>query len=155
VSAKKKIDEYKILIIDDNLNTLDIYRRYFEFYGFTVISAQKGREALSKVMRERPDIVILDVMLPDIDGFEVTKQIREFNTVLPIIMITAKVDHNDKIRGFMSGAHRYLTKPCSPDKVLKEIKKLLNLKGELLNELDKQNKQTESNSDTVELPPFE
>ena len=151
----KKLTDYKILVVDDSLSTLDIFRRYFEFYGFTVSAVQKGQEALDYIKETKPDLIILDVMLPDIDGFEVAQEINKIDQLIPIIMLTAKVDHKDKLRGLMSGAHRYLTKPCSPNKVLDEIKKLLNISEELLDALMSEGEKQESISDTVELPPYE
>lgn len=116
-----------LAIVDDDPNTLRMLGRYFEHYGFRVVTARDGVEALEVIGATSPDLVILDVMMPKLDGYEVAQQLRDSRPTLPIIMFTARVDMQDKLRGLMTGAHRYLTKPCSPVKVMDEVVKLLGL----------------------------
>lgn len=114
-------------VIDDDPHTVDILRRYFEYYGFRVVDACDGKPGLDMVAAQHPDIVVLDVIMPSMDGFEVAERLRREFPTLPIIMLSARVDHADKIRGLMIGAHRYLAKPCAPARIMDEVVKLLGL----------------------------
>ena len=123
----KKISEYLIVIVDDNLYTLDTLTEYFSQQGFQVITALTGAEAVETIKKNRPDVILLDVILPDIDGFDVAEEIHRWDALIPIIIMTGRLETHDKIGGFMAGAYRYLAKPCSPVKALKEVQKLLNI----------------------------
>ena len=103
----------RILAVDDEPRMLDFIRVSLERQGFLVLEAQDGQEALTRVRAELPDCVLLDAGLPDIDGFDVLRQLRETSAV-PIIMVTVRSDEQDKIRGLTLGADDYVTKPFSP-----------------------------------------
>ena len=103
----------KILIVDDEVRMLRFIRLNLEHDGFQVIEAVKGREALDKMRTGMPDLILLDVMLPDLDGFEVLKMVREISTT-PIIMLTAKGEEDDRVKGLELGADDYMCKPFSP-----------------------------------------
>ena len=118
---------YTVAVVDDDPGTVDVLTRYFTHHGFRVVSAVNGVEALALVGRESPNVLILDVMMPALDGFEVAERLSHLDPPLPIIMLSAKVDQADKIRGLMTGASRYLSKPCSPARVLEEVSKLLGI----------------------------
>lgn len=111
----------KILIIEDEAAIAELEKDYLELSGFEVEVANDGLTGLEKGMKENYDLVILDLMLPGIDGFEICRQIRaEKNT--PIIMVSAKKDDIDKIRGLGLGADDYMTKPFSPSELVARVK---------------------------------
>ncbi|WP_143315161.1 response regulator transcription factor [Clostridium sp. HBUAS56017] len=113
-----------ILIADDNMEIIKILKPYIEKEGFNVIFALDGEEALLKFKHYNPELILLDIMMPYIDGIEVCNRIRkESNT--PIIMITAKSEEADKILGLNSGADDYISKPFSPGEVVARIKAVL------------------------------
>lgn len=113
-----------ILVVDDEERMVRFIRLNLEHDGFQVISAYRGYEALEKVRTEMPDLVLLDVMLPDLDGFEVLKLIRESSST-PVIMLTAKGEEDDRVRGLELGADDYITKPFSPRELVSRVKAVL------------------------------
>ncbi|BAJ63539.1 MULTISPECIES: response regulator transcription factor [Anaerolinea] len=113
-----------ILVVDDEERMVRFIRLNLEHDGFQVISAYRGYEALEKVRTEMPDLVLLDVMLPDLDGFEVLKLIRESSNT-PVIMLTAKGEEDDRVRGLELGADDYITKPFSPRELVSRVKAVL------------------------------
>ncbi len=120
----------KVLIIDDDKQISAILRDYFQYENFEVISAFDGKEGLRKFKKENPDIIVLDIMLPEIDGWEVCERIRQSNDV-PIIMLSAKNTDTDRITGIELGADDYVTKPFSPKEVVVRTKAILRrVKGE-------------------------
>ncbi len=111
------MSEKKVLIIDDDKQICKILRDYFEFEGFEVVLAEDGKEGMKKARQEEPDIIILDIMLPKMDGWKVCKNLRtSYNT--PIIMLSAKDKDADRINGLEMGADDYVTKPFSPKEVV-------------------------------------
>ncbi len=115
-------DRKKILIIEDEPDIVRGLTDSLEFEGFEVMSAHEGREG-AKLARERgPDCVVLDLMLPDSNGYAVCEEIRGFNSVVPIIMLTARSQESDKIRGLEVGADDYVTKPFSIGELIARIK---------------------------------
>ncbi|MGE0433114.1 MAG: response regulator transcription factor [Planctomycetota bacterium] len=119
--------DYTIAVVDDDPGTRDVFQRIFTHYHFKVETANDGESGLKLVLEQDIDLVILDVMMPGMDGYEVAAKLRDQKPLVPIVMLTARVDSRDRLRGLMTGAHRYLTKPCSPVKVLDEVAKLLGL----------------------------
>ncbi len=111
----------KILIIEDEVEIADLEKDYLELSGFQVVIANDGSSGLNIALTEEVDLVVLDLMLPGIDGFEVCKNIREEKDI-PIIMVSAKKDDIDKIRGLGLGADDYLTKPFSPSELVARVK---------------------------------
>jgi len=120
-------DIYKnklILVVDDEERMARFIRLNLEHDGFQVVEANRGMQAI-QVLRDRmPDVVILDVMMPDIDGFEVLQLIRETSQV-PVIMLTAKGEEDDRVRGLELGADDYITKPFSPREMVSRVKAVL------------------------------
>ena len=111
----------KILIVEDERTIADLEKDYLELSGFEVELADDGEEGLEKALTSDYDLIILDLMLPGVDGFEICKQVRaEKNT--PIIMVSAKKDDIDKIRGLGLGADDYMTKPFSPSELVARVK---------------------------------
>ncbi|MFH1452608.1 MAG: response regulator transcription factor [Armatimonadota bacterium] len=113
-----------VLIVDDDKKIAEILKSYFLKNNFTVITAYDGNEAMAAIRKNKPDIVILDLMLPGIDGFEVLKQARKDSNI-PIIMLTAKDEETDKLVGLEVGADDYIAKPFSPREVVARAKAVL------------------------------
>ena len=113
-----------ILIVDDEPNIIELARLYLERDGYKVAGAMNGQDALSNQRSLNPDLIILDLMLPDIDGFEVCRHIRARSTV-PILMLTARKEDVDKIVGLELGADDYLTKPFNPRELVARVKAIL------------------------------
>jgi len=118
------ITNKKILVVDDEERMLRFIRLNLEHDGFQVIEAVKGHEALDKMRTDMPDLILLDVMLPDLDGFEVLKMVREISSI-PIIMLTAKGEEDDRVKGLELGADDYVTKPFSPRELVSRVKAVL------------------------------
>jgi two-component system alkaline phosphatase synthesis response regulator PhoP len=117
----------KILIVEDEVDIAQLVKLYLEKEGFRTFVAKSGDEALKLIKSERPDLVMLDLMLPEIDGIEVCKRIRNApdTALLPIIMVTAKAEESDTIVGLELGADDYVTKPFSPKALVARVKALL------------------------------
>jgi CheY-like chemotaxis protein len=117
----------KILIVDDDPNALRLIGYALQKEGYEIVIAQDGQKALEKIETERPDLVVLDVMMPEMDGYEVCRRIRATSPTahLPIIIFTAKSQVGDKITGFEIGADDYLTKPVTPPELFARIKAVL------------------------------
>jgi DNA-binding response OmpR family regulator len=113
-----------ILAVDDNIKITRFVRMNLELEGYRVSEAANGMEALNKTREELPDLVLLDVMMPDMDGFETLQHIREISNV-PVIMLTVKNEEEDKVRGLELGADDYVTKPFSARELSSRIKALL------------------------------
>ena len=111
----------RILIIEDEEAIADLEKDYLELSGFEVIIKNTGDEGLKTALEENFDLIVLDLMLPGIDGFEICKKIREVKNI-PIIMVSAKKDDIDKIRGLGLGADDYMTKPFSPSELVARVK---------------------------------
>lgn len=114
----------KILVVDDEERMARFIRLNLEHDGFQVVEAYKGMQAVQVLRDQMPDVVLLDVMLPDIDGFEVLQLIREVSTV-PVIMLTAKGEEDDRVRGLELGADDYVTKPFSPRELVARVRAVL------------------------------
>ncbi len=113
-----------ILVVDDEPKIAAIARDYLEHAGFAVITAASGRTALESIRRQRPDLVVLDLGLPELDGLDATREIRR-DSSLPIVMLTARDDELDKLLGLELGADDYLTKPFSPRELVARVKAVL------------------------------
>jgi pilus assembly protein CpaE len=117
----------KILIIDDDLDTLRLVGLMLQRQGYQISAATNGQQGLEKAFEEDPDLILLDVMMPDMDGYEVTRRLRQNPSTLqtPILMFTAKTQLDDKVVGFEVGANDYLTKPTHPSELQARVKTLL------------------------------
>ena len=113
-----------ILVVDDEPKIVALARDYLEHAGFTVLTAVDGRSAVETVHRRHPDLVVLDLGLPQLDGLDVTREIRRTSS-LPIVMLTARDDELDKLLGLELGADDYLTKPFSPRELVARVKAVL------------------------------
>ena len=119
----------KVLIVDDDKNICDLLRLYLEKEGYSVILSHDGEEAVIKFNALKPDIVLLDVMLPGLDGWQVCREIRKKSNI-PILMITAKSDTFDKVLGLELGADDYIVKPFDSKEVIARIKAVVRRTGQ-------------------------
>jgi DNA-binding response OmpR family regulator len=127
IEKKRSEPEYtgmRILVVDDEQHMIDLIRMNLELEGFQVLEASNGIDALDQVRKHIPDLIILDIMMPQIDGFEVLKMLREFSSV-PVIMLTAKGEEEDKVRGLELGADDYVTKPFGARELVSRVKAVL------------------------------
>lgn len=117
----------KILIVDDDLDTLRLVGLMLQHQGYQIIAASSGIQAIALTQAEKPDMVLLDIMMPDMDGYEVARKLRSDPTTspIPIIMFTAKTQVDDKVAGFEAGADDYLTKPTQPRELFAHVKAVL------------------------------
>jgi DNA-binding response OmpR family regulator len=113
-----------ILVVDDEANIIELARMYLQNEGYVVESARDGKEALTKIKSLQPALVVLDLMLPEVDGWEVCRKVRADSDV-PIIMLTARSDDVDKIVGLELGADDYLTKPFNPRELVARVRAVL------------------------------
>ncbi len=124
----------KILLVEDEEKVRKIVSSYLEDAGFEVEIASDGNTALEKVLSDPPDLLILDIMLPGIDGWEIAEEVRNYFD-LPILMLTARSDEDDRVKGFEKGADDYLVKPFSPRELIARVKAILKRTGRLKNEV--------------------
>ena len=117
----------KILVVDDNLDVIKMVGLMLQTRGYDIIAAQSGTQALARARSDNPDLMILDIMMPDMDGYEVCKRLRADPTTanLPILMFTAKSGTSDKVAGFQAGADDFLTKPIHPDELVSRVETAL------------------------------
>jgi DNA-binding response OmpR family regulator len=114
-----------VLVVDDDRKTVDLVRLYLERAGYTVRVAYDGRQGLQLALDQRPDLVVLDLMLPFLDGLDVCHALREHVGPLPVIMLTARTTEADKLAGLETGADDYVTKPFSPRELVARVKAVL------------------------------
>jgi DNA-binding response OmpR family regulator len=122
--ADSQYKNRKILVVDDEERMVRFIRLNLEHDGFQVLEAYRGAQAIDRMRTGLPDLVLLDVMMPDIDGFEVLKMIREISAV-PVIMLTAKSEEDDRVHGLELGADDYIAKPFSPRELVSRVKAVL------------------------------
>jgi CheY-like chemotaxis protein/MinD-like ATPase involved in chromosome partitioning or flagellar assembly len=117
----------KVLIVDDDLDTLKLVGLILQRHGYGIVAANGGVSALAKAAADKPDLILLDLMMPDLDGYEVARRMRADAALahIPIIMFTAKTMLDDKVAGFEAGADDYLTKPTHPSELIAHVKALL------------------------------
>jgi DNA-binding response OmpR family regulator len=114
-----------ILVVDDDRKTVDLVRLYLERAGYDVRVAYDGRQALDQVRQQRPDLVVLDLMLPQLDGLDVCHVLQREPRAVPVIMLTARTTEEDKLSGLETGADDYVTKPFSPRELVARVKAVL------------------------------
>lgn len=154
----------KVLVVDDEKKIVDIVKAYLERDGFSVITAYDGRSALEAVRRNSPDIIILDLMLPEISGWDVCRSLRKESDV-PVIMLTARDEATEKIVGSELGADDYITKPFDPKELVARVKAVLRrseskvIHERVINiadiEINIEKRRVTRDGKTIELTPFE
>ncbi|MCX6579140.1 MAG: response regulator [Candidatus Aminicenantes bacterium] len=112
---------HKILIIEDDKTIVEGLEDTLQFHDYETVTAGSGKEGLAAFHKEKPDLIILDIMLPGVDGFEVCKKIKQSNRDMPIIMLTARSQENDKLLGFELGVDDYVTKPFSVKELVARV----------------------------------
>jgi two-component system, OmpR family, response regulator len=122
-------DSHRILVVDDEPNIVDVVSMALRFQGFEVASAGTGREAIDQVAAFRPHLMVLDVMLPDMEGFEVAERLGAQRADVPIVFLTARDATPDKVRGLTSGGDDYVTKPFSLEELVARIRTILRRTG--------------------------
>lgn len=154
---------FRILVAEDDRHTRRLLQAVLEAAGYQVVTAENGEEALALLDREYVDLVVLDVMMPKMDGYEFTKTLRETNNNLPILMVSAKQLPADKHRGFLVGTDDYMTKPIDEEEMLLRIRALLR-RAQIANEqrivigdvvLDYNSMTVSRNGERQELPQKE
>ncbi|VVB55852.1 Chemotaxis protein CheY [uncultured archaeon] len=118
----------KVLVVDDEPDTLELVKLVLESGGFEAILANNGKEALAQIATVRPDLVLLDIMMPDMDGWDVFRKMKERDPVIPIAILTAKAQNIDKLLGLhVLKADDYITKPFGKNELISKVKKLTEL----------------------------
>ncbi|MFT4245123.1 MAG: response regulator transcription factor [Micrococcaceae bacterium] len=125
MTSNSNTTEARLLVVDDEPNIRELLATSLRFAGFDVMSASTGREALEKAETYSPDLIVLDVMLPDMDGFTVTRRLRAAGRHHPVLFLTARDDNEDKVTGLTVGGDDYVTKPFSLDEVVARIRAVL------------------------------
>lgn len=118
------MNEGRILVVDDEPGIVDIAKANLEGYGYSVIPAYDGQEALRRISEDKPDLVVLDILMPEVDGWDVLEQIESDPELsgIPVIMLTARASDEDVLRGLESGAVEYMTKPFYPQDLVAAVK---------------------------------
>jgi DNA-binding response OmpR family regulator len=118
----------RILVVDDEVDLVETVRFSLELEGYDVLVAYNGEEALNQARKENPDLILLDLMLPKLDGYKVCRLLKfdERYKHIPILMLTAKIQEKDKATGMETGANEYITKPFEMDELMKKVKGYLN-----------------------------
>lgn len=116
---------FRILVVDDDKNVRYVMRELLELENYTVFTAENGEKALEMMLDTHVDLVIVDIMMPKMDGYEFTKELRSFSPELPVLMVSAKQLPEDRKRGFLSGIDDYMSKPLDNEELLLHIKALL------------------------------
>lgn len=125
----KENPEAKLLVVDDEPNIVELLSMSLRYAGFEVATAQNGREAVTVTQQFRPDVILLDVMLPDLDGFHVLKRLRGEGSKIPVLFLTARDATEDKVTGLTIGADDYVTKPFSLEEVIARVRVALRRAG--------------------------
>jgi two-component system OmpR family response regulator len=128
-SPSSAAPEARLLVVDDEPSIRELLTASLRFAGFEVFAAADGAEALRLAEQHRPDLVVLDVMLPDFDGFTVTRKLRERGREMPVLFLTARDDTSDKVQGLTVGGDDYVTKPFSLEEVVARIRAVLRRTG--------------------------
>jgi len=163
--VKKTGPEAKLLVVDDEPNIRELLSTSLRFAGFDVVSAGNGRDALAAAETHNPDLAVLDVMLPDMDGFTVTRRLRAAGRHFPVVFLTARDDTDDKVTGLTVGGDDYVTKPFSLDEVVARIRAVLRRTHPLEDddavirvddlELDDDAHEVRRGGETIDLSPTE
>jgi two-component system, OmpR family, response regulator len=163
--ARQQADA-RLLVVEDEPNILELLSASLRYAGFEVITAAAGTEAVQAAQRHRPDLIVLDVMLPDMDGFDVIRRLRGGGARIPVVFLTARDGTDDKIRGLTLGGDDYVTKPFSLEEVIARIKAVLRrTRGDGVEptprlkfadlELDEESHEVWRGGDQVQLSPTE
>jgi CheY-like chemotaxis protein len=122
-----------VLIVEDNADNRDIYRTILEFHAFTVLEAEDGADGIAIAQAERPDLILMDISIPIIDGLDATRRLKQdpATAAIPIVALTAHAQREDEMRAMEAGCDSYLAKPVEPHRVVAEVRRLLVTLGEV------------------------
>jgi two-component system, OmpR family, response regulator len=151
ISDTRQHSDARLLVVEDEPNILELLSASLRYAGFEVVTAAGGTEAVQAAQRHRPDLIVLDVMLPDMDGFDVVRRLRGGGARIPVVFLTARDATEDKIRGLTLGGDDYVTKPFSLEEVIARIRRL---KFADL-ELDEESHEVWRGGNQVQLSPTE
>jgi two-component system OmpR family response regulator len=129
VTTTEESPAHRVLVVDDEQNIADVVAMALRYQGFRVETEGDGEGALDAVERFRPELIVLDVMLPDVDGFEVARRVRSHRNDVPIVFLTARDGGDDKLRGLTTGGDDYVTKPFSLEELIARIRNILRRTG--------------------------
>lgn len=159
MTENTEIEQKKLLLIDDDPNLILLVQDYLEFRGYAVITAENGREALDILKEEIPDMIICDVMMPEMDGYTFVKNVRENPRTewIPVLFLSAKGQSQDRVKGLNTGADVYMVKPFEPEELVAQVESTLKQASRLLERPMKRSSQDPKLlvPDTVELTPTE
>lgn len=159
MTENHEIEQKKLLLIDDDPNLILLVQDYLEFRGYAVITAENGREALDILKEEIPDMIICDVMMPEMDGYAFVKNVRENPRTewIPVLFLSAKGQSQDRVKGLNTGADVYMVKPFEPEELVAQVESTLKQASRLLERPMKRSSQDPKLlvPDTVELTPTE
>lgn len=146
----KDASKQKLLLIDDDPNLILLVKDYLEFNGYQVLTANQGREAIKILEQNTPDLIICDVMMPEMDGYTFVQEIRENPRLewLPIIFLSAKGHSKDRIKGLSQGADVYMVKPFEPDELVAQVQSTLNQSLRMMNNSNRKG----DNSPKIQVP---
>ncbi|MCI2430402.1 response regulator transcription factor [Candidatus Acetothermia bacterium] len=151
----------RVLIAEDDANSLHLLKKYLESKGHQVVGALNGQEALEKCEEQKPEVLLLDVMMPKLDGWAVLQKLRESGVKIPVIMVTAKDSTDDKVRGFSTGADDYITKPFDLREVEARLEAVMRRVSQSpyiqlgVLQIDDERKEVRLQGETIELSPKE
>ncbi|MFC1474795.1 response regulator [bacterium] len=125
------MQDIKVLVVDDDSDYRTLLREYLHEKGLSVLEVGSEEEAVQTAVSEVPDVILLDVILPGTDGYEVCRKLKSDNRTrgIPVMMLTARVGFNDKLQGFLAGAYKYFTKPCALEEIEEAIYGVLGNNG--------------------------
>lgn len=152
-----RTDNKQLLLVDDDPNLILLVKDYLEFRGYDVIAAESGNEAIEILKQRTPDLIICDVMMPDMDGYSLVKSIRGDSKTqsIPILLLSAKGQNQDRIKGFNIGADIYMTKPFEPEVLVAQIQSFLSFKDRLVDRGKLSNKPSNKLAGKVKFTPTE
>ena len=134
VNAPAEREGARVLVVDDEPSIVDAISMTLRHQGYSVEAAETGKDALAMVTKWRPDVIVLDVMLPDVDGFEVARRLSADNEPVPILFLSALDNTEDKVRGLTIGGYDYVTKPFSLEELIARLRNILRRVGALRDE---------------------
>lgn len=140
----------KLLIVDDEIQIIELIKKYAHFSGYETKEAYNGKEAIELAKKEAFDLIVMDIMMPEIDGFTAVKEIRKF-TSIPVILLSARSEEYDKLYGFDLGIDDYVTKPFSPKELMMRISAILNRYSNKQNQVEESMKILEYNGLIINL----
>jgi DNA-binding NarL/FixJ family response regulator len=134
MKPNKSTEQKRLLLIDDDPNLILLVKDYLEFRGYEVVTAENGREALDILEREVPDMIICDVMMPEMDGYSFVKHVREEQRTswIPVLFLSAKGQSQDRVKGLNTGADVYMVKPFEPEELVAQVESSLKQASRLI-----------------------